>query len=162
MERAYQEYTSSDGGNTFFPLSTSDFKNLFRFRNSFDVISSFRCASQLSCSVSISSFSSCFCSSLSFAIQASLSNGLPVSTGPFVGFVEDVAGLFFGLMWCQRGYSYATLAAAASQMSGISVGEGTYCPKKEVIDALDLGFFASSFARSAAFRLSDMLAVRRQ
>jgi len=28
-----------------------------------------------------------------------------------------------------------------------------------VIDALDLGFFASSFARSAAFRLSDMVAA---
>lgn len=72
--RADHEYTSSIGGNTFFPPSVSFFRNLFRLRNSDVVTSSLRWASQDSCKVSISSFSSSFCSSESLATHATLSN----------------------------------------------------------------------------------------
>lgn len=56
------------------PSSFSFFKNLFRSKNSFVSTSSLRYANQLSCKVSISNFSSSFCSSVSFASHASLSN----------------------------------------------------------------------------------------
>jgi hypothetical protein len=73
------------GGYTVFPLSNSFFRNRFSSRNPGLTSTSFKCGSQLSCSVSISNLSSSFCSSLSFATHASLSN-FAGADAPSLGF----------------------------------------------------------------------------
>lgn len=70
----YQEYTSSFGGNHFFPAAVSLSRNFFNSRNSLHVMSSFKCASQLSSSVSISSLRSSLCSGVRSATHFRLSN----------------------------------------------------------------------------------------
>jgi hypothetical protein len=88
----------------------------------------------LSCKVSISSFKRFFCSWVSLASQASLSNltgSVVDAVGDEVGsdgLVEDVLG--FGLGW----------------------------PKNDVMAAFDFVFFADSVAISAALRLRDIVA----
>lgn len=89
----------------------------------------------LSCNVSISSLRSCFCSGVSLAIHASLSNltgSVSAAVGDedgWDGFVEEVDGFVLG--W----------------------------PKKEVMELLAFGFLADSAARSAALRLSDIFGM---
>jgi hypothetical protein len=91
---ANQEYTSSRGGNTFFPESNCPFKNLFNSKNSRLVTSSLNSFNQLSCSVLISSFNNSFCSSVKVLTQASLLN---LMAGKLVLALEVVeAGTFLG------------------------------------------------------------------
>ena len=138
-EGVYQLYTSADGGKIFFPDSASDFRNRLRSRKALLVTSSFNAPSQLSCNVLISSARSSFCSCVSFAIQASLSN----LTGSVAGAVGDDAGA-----------------------DGLAVdkvlAEALGWPKNEVMDPFAFGFFAASAAMSAALRLSDIFPSRIQ
>lgn len=128
MGMSYQLYTSEEGGKTFFPDWISLWRNLFRLRNSLETISSFNTLSQLSCRVSISSFSSCLCSSLKASIHFCLSkmDGAG-SVGGLDGFVLDVLVFVLG------------------------------GPKKLVMEPFAFGFFASAVAISAALRLRDIL-----
>lgn len=118
------------------PPSFSFFRNLFKSRNSFETTSSFKTPSQLSCRVSISSLRRSFCSSESLATHTSLSNTTD-------GTAVEEAG-------------WRTSADTVSPVAD-TVGFGLGGAKKEVIDALALGFFAASAARSTALRFRDMV-----
>lgn len=85
-----QLYTSSLGGNHFFPALVSRSRKRFSSRNSFVTISSLRSASQDSCSVSISSLSRSRCSGVSDEIHFCLSNLEGAGSGAAV---EDDAPL---------------------------------------------------------------------
>lgn len=139
---AYQEYTSSSGGNIVFPLSFSFFKNLLRSKNSLDSISSFNCDNQLSCRVSISSFSSSFCSSFSFSSHLALSNfGAAIGGSEGLGLVNDDKGLI--------------CVAAPPDLASVAG-----CFKNEVMLAFALGFFTAPAvvaATSPALRLSGVV-----
>src|SRR5438046_2979074 len=127
---------SASGGNTVFPLLFSRCRNRLSSRNPSDKISSFRCASQLSCSVSISSFSSSFCSGVSFSTHLALSN-FGVATGAAGG-----------------------APPPAFEPVPLLVAFGA--SKKDVIFPFAFGFLVSLAARSAALRLSDIVNVGRQ
>ena len=121
---------SSLGGKIFLPPRYSRSRKRLSSRNSGDVRSSLRWAIQLSSSVSISSCSRRFCSSLSLATHASLSNGPPIREG--------------------------ALEAVPAEAPAAALG----APKKDVSVPCCLGFLASPVGCAAAFRLSvDMAAV---
>ena len=98
FQGSYQLYTSSNGGNTFLPESTSLCRKRFSSRKSLLTTSSLRCASQLGSRVSISSFKSFLCSSERLETHLSLSNltcGASVedALGDEDGLVEEVVVL---------------------------------------------------------------------
>ena len=130
----YQEYTSSIGGKTFLPDSTSFFRNLFSSRKSLDTISSFRWASQLSCKVSISSLSNSFCSSDNVPSHSDLLN------------LEMM--VLSSLAWSPLPSLLAAASVPAARLG---------CPKKDVMLASAFGFLVSVRATPvAALRLSDI------
>lgn len=135
-EATNQEYTSSAGGNIFFPASCSFFKNLFNSKKSLLVISSFNSFNQLSCRVPISNARRSFCSALNVLTHASLSN--------FFTGVEAVAGLDEIFLVVVP----VTFVVDETVLGG---------PKNEVMEPLALGFFASESVESVALRLSDMM-----
>jgi hypothetical protein len=98
------------GGYTAFPLASSFFKKRFRSRNVGLSSTSLRCGSQLSCSVSISSFSSSFCSSVSFAIHASLSN-FAAAVAPSLGLGAPKNDVILPLSFVFFAASVAAVAA---------------------------------------------------
>ena len=111
--------------------------------NSGVTISSFKCASQLSCSVSISSFSSSFCSSVSLASHFSLSN-FRTGTGAAAGFAA------------------AVVVSEPGFEESADVWELLGAPKNEAMLPFALGFFASAAASSVALRLRDIATGRRE
>lgn len=121
-----------------FPLSFSLFKNFLSSKKSLVNSSSFKWASQLSCSVSISNFSSSFCSSVNFSSHFSLSNAGAATGGS--------SGL--GLVKEDKGDVWVVAPAGLGTEAG--------CLKKDVMLALALGFFATSVASSPALRLSEV------
>lgn len=129
---------SSRGGKIFFPAAASLSRNRLRSKNSLVTISPFKWANQLGCRVSISSCSSCFCSSVRVATHLALSN---LATGSAADEAEPP--LSDGL--------------APAPEEGTALG----APKKEVMLAFCLGFFGSDpTAWPAAFRLTDDMAGR--
>lgn len=117
------------GGKTFSPVSTSRLRNFLRSRNSLLVTSSLSTHNHDSCRVSISSLRSSFCSGVSLATHASLSN--------LTGVVSAAVG-------------------APSDCEDNAAGVGLGCPKNAVMDPLAFGFLAASAAISAALRFRDM------
>ena len=126
-----QEYTSSAGGNIFFPVSCSFFKNFFNSRKLLLVTSFFNSFSQLSSRVPISKANKSFCSALSVLTQASLSNFIAGAGG------EDVVS--------------SALVAVSLVVLETTFGG----PKNEVIEPLALGFLASDRIASVALRFRD-------
>lgn len=134
----YQLYTSSNGGNIFFPESTSFCRKRLRSRNSLLTTSSLRCASQLGSKVSISSFKSFFCSSDKVDTHLSLSNltggaSEDAALGDDDGADEVVVLVVFG------------------------------APKNEVRLASFLGFLRSDeeAVRTSALRLSEAIGMEK-
>lgn len=132
---------SSRGGKIFFPAAASLSRNRLRSKNSLVTISPFKWANQLGCRVSISSCSSCFCSSVRVATHLALSN---LATGSGATEADEAEPpLSDGL--------------APAPAEGTALG----APKKEVMLAFCLGFFGSDPAAwPAAFRLTDDMAGR--
>ena len=139
----HQEYTSALGGNIVLPLSASFFRNLFSSRNSGFVISSFKDPSQLSCIVSISSLSSCFCSSVSLSTQAALSNFVSVDSG--LDTLDEALG---------------ALKKEVMVLGFLSIVPTGRDHELVVSYEFCFGFFASAVTRSVAFRFRDMFVVR--
>ena len=126
-------------------------------------ISSLSCDSQLSCRVSISSASKSFCSGVSFSSHFALSN---LVNGAFAGAPAEepdeankgATGAFESTALLLA--SLSSVAVAGEEVGG-ELEAGLADPagedKKEVIDALALGFLVALVARSAAFRLRGVV-----
>lgn len=132
---------SSRGGKIFFPAAASLSRNRLRSKNSLVTISPFKWANQLGCRVSISSCSSCFCSSVRVATHFALSN---LAIGSNAAAADEAEPpLSDGL--------------APAPAEGTALG----APKKDVMLAFCLGFFGSDPAAwPVAFRLTDDMAGR--
>lgn len=131
--------------------------------------SSFNCASQLSSNDWISKFNNSFCSDVSFSTHFALSNlgaGVEaeetelatVSTGAVVVVVVTEAGSSVAARGEEGMVEEAWEAWEAMVLEDLAGAEGE--EKKEVIEALALGFLAVEVAMSAALRFNGVAMIK--
>ncbi len=159
---SYHEYTSGAGGKIFCPPICSLLRNRFKARKSLLRSSSFRCASQLSSSVSISRARRSLCSGVSFSTHFALSN---LGAGAVVGLAAVGFDLNIGAAVVVDAVDFGDESSAASGgeeeiaeeaveiAAALGLGGAEGEEKKDVMDALALGFLAALVAISAVLRL---------
>ncbi len=164
---AYHEYTSAAGGKIFFPASCSFLRKRFSSKKSLESTSSFNCASQLSSNDWISKANKSFCSGVSFSTHFALSNLgtvaveaeetvlATVSTGAVVVLVVMDAGSSVA-----AGGEEETVEEACEAMVLPDLVRAEGEEKKEVIEALALGFLAVDVAISAALRFKGVAMIK--
>ena len=166
MLKAYHEYTSAAGGKIFFPASCSFLRKRFSSKKSLLSRSSFSCANQLSSNDWISKANKFFCSGVSFSTHFALSNlGTGVEAEETVlatgnigaGVVLVVVG---GSSSVAAGGEEETVEEACEEivLTDLTGPEGE--EKKEVIEALALGFLAVDVAMSAALRFRGVVMTK--
>ena len=140
------------------PLSCSFFKNRFNSKKLGLVISSLSSLSQLSCRLSISITRRCFCSSLRVAIHFFFHSLCAAGAG--VGDDAGTVGREEAGASAEEGGSVEALESVTFGVVGVLTFGG---PKKEVMEALVLGFLASERGSAVvALRLRDIVSVRRK
>ena len=166
MLKAYHEYTSAAGGKIFFPASCSFLRKRFNSKKSLLSKSSFNCANQLSSNDWISKASKSFCSGVSFSTHFALSNlGTGVEAEETVLATGNTgAGVVLvvvdGSSSVAVGGEEETVVEAWEEivLTDLTGPEGE--EKKEVMEALALGFLAVDVAMSAALRFRGVVMTK--
>ena len=164
--KAYHEYTSAAGGKIFFPASCSFLRKRFSSKKSLLSRSSFNCANQLSSNDWISKANKSFCSVVSFSTHFALSNlGKGVEAEETVlAAVNTGAGVVLVVVGGSSSVAVGgeeemvEEACEAIVLTDLAGPEGE--EKKEVIEALPLGFLAVDAAMSAALRFRGVVMTK--
>lgn len=126
--------------------------------------SSLSCASQLSSSDWISNASKSFCSGVSFSIHFALSNFSAGNAALAAGATPAAVKVEAGVVVPSEAVDFCELSSPAAaggdetvvEAVGTGLAELAGEEKKEVMEALALGFLAVEVATSAALRLSGV------